>query len=56
MQLRGDAGDPYPGSEGNKVFDNKSTPSSDDHLGKPTGVAVRGIAVKTGIASCDVKV
>jgi immune inhibitor A len=46
---RGDDGDPYPGSTGNTTFDETSTPSSADTLGRPTGVYVRKIAVDGGL-------
>ncbi len=53
---RGDAGDPYPGSSNNRRFDGTSQPSSEDHLGKPTGVAVKSIVVANGLVTCKVKV
>lgn len=40
----GDAGDPYPGSSDNRVFDRASAPSSASHAGAPTGVAIRNIS------------
>ena len=53
---RGDDGDPYPGSTGNTTFDQTSTPSSADTLGRPTGVYVRKIAVDDGLVEGEVGV
>lgn len=52
----GDKGDPYPGSAANKAFDANSDPSSDDRLGRPTGVSITSIALNNGVVSCKVKV
>ncbi|HEX6664976.1 MAG TPA: M6 family metalloprotease domain-containing protein [Solirubrobacterales bacterium] len=41
---RGDAGDPYPGSSGNRGFDGKSTPNSNSYAGSATCVAVTDIS------------
>jgi immune inhibitor A len=40
---RGDAGDPYPGSAGNKTFDKASTPNSKAYSSAETCVAVTNI-------------
>lgn len=40
---RGDAGDPYPGSADNTIFDTTSTPASTSYGGIDTAVAVTGI-------------
>jgi immune inhibitor A len=53
---RGDAGDPYPGTSKTRKVDGTTTPSTRDHLGNVTGVAVTSIAVKNGTASCRAKV
>jgi immune inhibitor A len=42
-QSSGDAGDPYPGSTDNRIFDDESTPDSKDYDFNPTQVAVRDI-------------
>ncbi len=49
---QGDANDPYPGGTNNQRFDATSNPSSVDHLGNPTTVAVTKIALKSGVATC----
>jgi immune inhibitor A len=41
---RGDAGDPYPGSSGNRSFDANTTPNSNSYAGAKTCVAVSGIS------------
>ena len=41
---RGDDGDPYPGSSGNRTFDADSTPSSKSYAGLDTCVAVSSIS------------
>ncbi|MEX5301240.1 M6 family metalloprotease domain-containing protein [Kocuria sabuli] len=41
---RGDAGDPYPGTNGNTTFDGSSNPSSDSYAGQPTSVSVTDIS------------
>ncbi|HEY7116675.1 MAG TPA: M6 family metalloprotease domain-containing protein [Tepidisphaeraceae bacterium] len=53
---RGDAGDPYPGTARNKQLGPGTTPDTNDHLGNATGVAITGIAVKSGTVTCKVKV
>ncbi len=53
---RGDDGDRYPGSTGNTTFDETSTPSSADALGRPTGVFVRKIVVDDGSVESQVGV
>jgi immune inhibitor A len=40
----GDAGDPYPGDAGNRIFDRTSAPASLTYAGAPTGVAIRHIS------------
>lgn len=41
---RGDGGDPYPGSSGNRGFDDKSTPNSKSYAGAATCVAITEIS------------
>lgn len=41
---RGDAGDPYPGSASNTVFNKSSTPNSKSYAGADTCVSVTGIS------------
>jgi len=42
-QARGDAGDPFPGSTGNRSFHAGSNPGSVSRVGTPTGVTLLGI-------------
>jgi immune inhibitor A len=51
---RGDAGDPFPGSEGNNRFDDTSAPHSRDNLGNSTGVAVKKIKAEGTSVECEV--
>jgi hypothetical protein len=41
----GDGGDPFPGSTGNRTFDDNSTPNSKTYDGSASGVAVTDISV-----------
>ena len=53
---RGDAGDPYPGSSGNKTFDGYSNPNSISYLNQQTYAGIRKISKSDTImfASFDV--
>jgi len=53
---RGDAGDPYPGSTNNTIFDVASNPNSNDYQNNPTYVSVRNIRLngQNVIATLDV--
>jgi M6 family metalloprotease-like protein len=50
---RGDAGDPFPGSTNNHLFDGFSKPSSNDYTSAPTYVAVRNISNSDMIMTAD---
>ncbi|MDA0986462.1 MAG: M6 family metalloprotease domain-containing protein [Bacteroidetes bacterium] len=54
--VRGDAGDPFPGSSTNRTFDGYSNPNSKDYLNQQTYVGIRKISNKDTImtASFDV--
>ncbi len=52
----GDAGDPYPGSAGNRNFDESSTPASRLKNGQPSGVAVTEIQELPGKITARVEV
>lgn len=53
---RGDAGDPYPGSTNNAIFDVASNPNSNDYQNNPTYVSVRNIRIsgQNVIATLDI--
>jgi len=51
----GDDGDPFPGAGGNTTFDDASTPSSRDQVGRPTAVSVANIATSGTVISCEVR-
>lgn len=53
---KGESGDPYPGSAGNKSFNDTSTPHSRDNLGNSTGVAVTKIKEDGTSVTCNVAV
>jgi immune inhibitor A len=44
LRNRGDGGDCYPGTSGNRSFDAGSTPDSNSYAGSPTGVTVSEIS------------
>lgn len=48
-----DNGDPYPGSAGNRVFNQTSDPSSLDYGGNPTQVAVTAISNSGALMTAD---
>lgn len=50
---RGDGGDFFPGSTGNRTSDNTSNPSSRSNSGSPTGVAVRNISDSAPLMTAD---
>ncbi len=50
---RGDAGDPFPGTSNNTVFDNNSTPNSKDYEGRATNMAVTNISASGTIMTAD---
>jgi M6 family metalloprotease-like protein len=51
---RGDAGDFYPGSTVNRVFDAQSNPNSDSYDGSETEVGVRNISEAENLITCTV--
>lgn len=53
---RGDAGDPYPGSTGNTVFNVTSKPSSKSYAGADTCVSVSGISASAATMTATVAV
>ncbi|MFH1069782.1 MAG: M6 family metalloprotease domain-containing protein [Candidatus Glassbacteria bacterium] len=53
---RSDAGDPFPGLNGNRTFDDSSVPDSRDYEGNATGIAIRNISDPGVIMSADVSV
>jgi immune inhibitor A len=53
---RGDGGDPYPGTSGNKNFNNTSTPNSQSYAGTPTCVSVTGISAPGPVMTATVAV
>jgi immune inhibitor A len=53
---RGDAGDPYPGSSNNTVFNNTSTPNSKSYAGASTCVSVAGIGPAGPVMTTNVQV
>jgi immune inhibitor A len=53
---RGDKGDLYPGSSGNKKFDAKTNPAATDRLGDATEVAITAIAEADDVIKCKVAV
>ncbi|MFQ6093617.1 MAG: M6 family metalloprotease domain-containing protein [bacterium] len=53
---RGDAGDFFPGTTGNRSFDRDSNPNSRDYEGSPTGVAVRNISNSASVMAADLEV
>jgi len=52
----GDAGDPYPGTSGNTVFDDFSNPSARDYDNHPSGIVVSRIASTGDRVTADVTV
>jgi immune inhibitor A len=53
---RGDAGDCYPGSAGNKSFDNNSNPNSKSYAGLSTCVSVTNISAPGAVMRADIQV
>lgn len=53
---RGDAGDPYPGSTGNNVFNSTSTPNSKSYAGADTCVSVSAISASGVTMTANVTV
>ncbi len=52
----GDAGDPYPGTTGNRLFTSASTPSSDAYDGSPTYVVVANVSNSAPTMTADFNV
>ncbi len=52
----GDAGDPFPGSSYNRIFDDNSNPDSRDYTGHSSGIAVRNISNSGPTMTADVNV
>jgi len=50
----GDAGDPFPGSTGNRTFGAKTTPNSHTAIGLDSGITVRGISPPGETMSFDI--
>ena len=53
---RGDAGDAYPGTTGNKTFNTTSNPNSRSHSNAVTGVAVTSISASGATMTAQIKV
>ncbi|HZG26268.1 MAG TPA: M6 family metalloprotease domain-containing protein, partial [Chitinophagaceae bacterium] len=53
---RGDAGDSFPGSTGNKNFNNTSSPSSRSYAGSDTCVSVTNISASGAVMRADIQV
>ena len=51
---KGDAGDPYPGSSGNRTFNASSNPTSNLYGGVASGVSVTNISNCAGTMSADI--
>lgn len=52
----GNAGDPFPGSANNMLFDDGSTPNSRDYSGASTQIAVSNISPSSANMSADIQV
>lgn len=53
---RGDAGDCYPGTTGNKNFNNTTNPNSKSYAGSSTCVSVTNISMTKDVITADLKV
>ncbi len=53
---RSDAGDPYPGSSGNRTFWDASSPNSKDYDGLPTGIEIKNISDSGNTMTADVTI
>jgi immune inhibitor A len=53
---RGDPGDPFPGSTGNKSFTFTSNPSSRSHAGRDSKVSITNISAAAPTMTLDIAV
>ncbi len=53
---RGDAGDPFPGSSGNRAFSDATNPSARDYTSTNTGFALENITENEGVVTADYRV
>lgn len=53
---RGDVGDPFPGSSGNRAFTDASTPDARDYDGTATGIQITGIGDSGPVMTADVRI